>query len=103
MASGAAVKRQIRTGEGLRGHYILRTRTALSETVDNPQRAAEALLARGDALHAYDLLNDALKHQSDVQLLRLQALALARLRATRRANEILAALYARGMRDADTC
>jgi class 3 adenylate cyclase len=71
-----------------------------------PQRygdVARRLLRAGEPLLAYDVTREAaLLWPQDIELQLLQALALARCRATPLANALLAGLYAAGHRDEET-
>ncbi|HLL76215.1 MAG TPA: adenylate/guanylate cyclase domain-containing protein, partial [Pyrinomonadaceae bacterium] len=66
-------------------------------------RLAERLLKLGESLLAYDVASEGRKTQPrDLRLRQLQALALSRAGATRRANEALRALYDEGHRDEES-
>lgn len=63
----------------------------------------DSILKSGEPLLAHDVLLEGLKHwPTDVRLRQLQALALARSGATRRANSILRQLHAEGHTDEET-
>jgi hypothetical protein len=64
---------------------------------------AEKLLRMGEPLLAYNAVQQAIEEgRSDVRLLQLRGLALARSGAVERANEVLAALRAAGHTDGET-
>jgi hypothetical protein len=67
------------------------------------RRLAERLLKLGESLLAYDVAREGLKVlPRGLRLRQLQALALSRAGATRRANELLRALYDEGHRDEES-
>jgi hypothetical protein len=67
------------------------------------RRLAERLLKLGESLIAYDVATEGRKGlPGDLRLRQLQALALSRAGATRRANELLRALYDEGHRDEES-
>jgi tetratricopeptide (TPR) repeat protein len=67
------------------------------------RRLSERLLKLGESLLAYDVAREGLKTlPGDLRLRQLQALALSRAGATRRANELLRALYDEGRRDEES-
>jgi hypothetical protein len=67
------------------------------------RRLAERLLKLGESLIAYDVATEGRKAlPGDLRLRQLQALALSRAGATRRANELLRALYDEGHRDEES-
>ncbi|HJR06609.1 MAG TPA: TRAFs-binding domain-containing protein [Pyrinomonadaceae bacterium] len=64
---------------------------------------AERLVKLGEMLLAYDVVSEGRKFwASDLRLRQLQALALTRIGATVRANNLLAELYREGQRDEET-
>jgi class 3 adenylate cyclase len=67
------------------------------------QLLAQRLLQAGEPLLAYDVTSEGLRYWStDARLRQLEALALARNGATRRANELLRELYVEGATDEET-
>ena len=67
------------------------------------RRLAERLTKLGESLLAYDVATEGRKTlPRDLRLRQLQALALSRAGATRRANELLRALYDEGHRDEES-
>lgn len=67
------------------------------------RRLAERLLKLGESLLAYDIATEGHKAlPGDLRLRQLRALALSRAGATRRANELLRALYDEGHRDEES-
>ena len=67
------------------------------------RRLADRLIKLGEYLLAYDVSREGLKGlPGDLRLRQLQALALSRAGATRRANELLRALYDEGRRDEES-
>jgi class 3 adenylate cyclase len=71
--------------------------------VDIYRRAVDAALRLGEAFMAFDMAVEGLgKFPGDLRLIQLQALALARTGATKRANEILGQLRTSGHVDEET-
>ncbi len=67
------------------------------------RRLAERLIKLGEMILAYDVVSEGRKfHGGEMRLRQLQALALSRLGATERANQLLRALYDEGQRDEET-
>ncbi len=67
------------------------------------RRAVDAALKLGESFLAFDIASEGLElFKGDLRLTQLQALALARTGATRRANEILEQLRALGHQDEET-
>jgi len=71
--------------------------------VDIYRRAVDAALKLGESFLAFDIAMEGLNtYKGDLRLIQLQALALARTGATRRANEILGELRTSGHQDEET-
>ena len=88
---------------GLRHFWEQRLTWVWDRDVKIHQRAVDAALKLGEAFLAYDIAQAGLKaFPGDVRLLQLQALALARTGATRRASGILEALRRSGHQDEET-
>jgi class 3 adenylate cyclase len=83
--------------------WATRDKTLWSTQPKRYGEVARHLLRAGEPLLAYDVTREAaLLWPQDTELQLLQALALARCRATGLANELLARLYAAGHRDEET-
>jgi len=95
-----------RQGSGLAGLRTVwegRQRAAWAEDVAIYRQAMGAALKLGEAFLAYDIAREGLGvFAGDVRLLQLQALALARTGATKRASTILVTLREQGQDDEET-
>jgi len=88
---------------GLRTVWAKRQRTIWTEDVTIYRLAVGSALKLGEAFLAYDIAREGLGvFAGDVRLLQLQALALARTGATKRASTILVGLREQGQDDEET-
>lgn len=72
-------------------------------TPDVYRQLSERIIKLGEPLIGYDVVAEGLRYSpGDLRLRQLQALALARSKATQRARELLTALQCEGHRDAET-
>jgi len=87
----------------LLGMWRTRSPERWAHTPEIYQRLGDRVLKMGEPLLAHDILAEGLEHwPKDVRLRQLLALALARSRATHRANGILLQLYQEGHTDGET-
>ena len=88
---------------GLRTVWESHRRDAWAEDVAIYRQAVGSALKLGEAFLSYDIAREGLEvFADDVRLLQLQALALARTGATRRAGAILVGLREQGQDDEET-
>ncbi|SVD32142.1 uncharacterized protein METZ01_LOCUS384996, partial [marine metagenome] len=88
---------------GLRTVWEKRQRATWAEDVAIYRHAVGSALKLGEAFLAYDIAREGLRaFAGDVRLLQLQALALARTGATKRASAILVELREQGQEDEET-
>jgi class 3 adenylate cyclase len=102
-----AVLREIKnpkiTTAQLRQLWTERIPIIWSQDVEIYRRATDVALKQGEGFVAFDIADEGIqKFTDDLRLLQLQALALARTGATRRANAILEQLSQSGHKDEET-
>ena len=102
-----AVLREIKnpkiTTAQLRQLWTERIPIIWSQDVEIYRRATDVALKQGEGFVAFDIADEGIqKFTDDLRLLQLQALALARTGATRRANAILEQLSRSGHKDEET-
>ena len=99
----AEIKRPKITTAELRQLWKQRIPLIWSTDVEIYRRATDVALKLGEGFLAFDIADEGLgKFEGNLRLLQLQALALARTGATRRANDILEQLSQSGHKDEET-
>ncbi len=99
----ARLKRTNLTAAELRKIWLERVPTVWMRNVDIYRRMVDACLRLGEAFLGFDIAAEGLQSfKEDLRLVQLQALALARTGATKRANQILQELRSHGHQDEET-
>jgi class 3 adenylate cyclase/tetratricopeptide (TPR) repeat protein len=99
----AQIKKPRLTAAELRKIWEERTPLVWLRDVEIYRRGVDAALKLGEAFLAFDIAEEGLTaFRSDLRLIQLQALALARTGATERANELLEQLRSSGHNDEET-